>query len=172
MKRTITLILVFVLLLSLAGCGAAEKQSPEEAAFREKLNDFDRSANTNLNNLYFVCANMKKGLDETGGTADGRGEELVSYAFAADPSLDVSKLTSESEALVEQYQALSADAWGKENAPEIMQHVNNAFQALYGLMMCIGDPTGTADAFKSQYNDYEDTAYDALCEIEAYLKGE
>lgn len=173
MKRIITLILALALLSAcLTGCGSAGKSSTEETAFRKELDEFDSLANTNLNNLYFVCVNMKKGLDETGGTADGRGDELAAYAFTAEPDLDLDEITGKAEALVEKYKAVSANAWGKENAPEIMQNINDAFQALYGLMMCVGDPTGTADAFKAEYNGYEDTAYNALCEIEDYLKGE
>jgi len=161
MKRILSLLLALVLLLSLAGCGAAKSSEPksrEELEFRTKLTNFNASANRNLNDLYFICSTMQKYLAENDLSAGGRFDELAAYVKTVEPSVDFDAIADRFGILTEYYKTLAADEWGKENAEKILKQAEDAVTAIYGLGMCVGEPSGTAANFKKTYNGYEDDA--------------
>lgn len=180
MKRKIALLLTLaaILTICLSGCSEAEtsaaKPAPaitaEESAFLKKLNDFDASANKSLNDLYFICSTMQQYLSSNGLTGDGRFEELASYVMSINSSVDFDKIAENFGVLAERYKAVAEDEWGKSNKEKIIESATNTITAIYGLATCAAEPTGSADEYKTQYNSYEDTAYNALNEIEDYLK--
>lgn len=169
MKKTISLLLAAALIVAcLPGCGASE----EKIKFCSDLTAFRNSASHNENELFFVCANIRKYLADKGITANDNGKDFVPQIIEAyqPPTLD--QISDDMARMDACYKTLAENEWGVKHAPEIIEQASEIYHDVYLLASCLAHPTGTADIYKAQYNEYDDSIYDGICMIDEYLQKE